>query len=305
MTFLHKPVMLKEVLKTVTCNHPVLYLDLTAGGGGHAQAFLEKYSSIKGILLDRDNDAVTHLKKKFSDNNRVKVVKSEFSFLDKILFLLKSEKPDIVFADLGLSSYQLDRAERGFSIMNNGPFDMRMNRDQQTTAFDYIKNTPVAEIKRVLSQFAQEREAIKVSKVLKQCVEEGLNTTSVIAERVRSVKRYSKKGIDPATLVFMAIRMAVNDELGEIESMLKKAFVALSDRGVMAIITFHSTEDRVVKNFFRDRKQGIPFYSDADKKVPFSFKKVEVDKVLVPSKEEIEVNPRARSAKLRILRKIF
>jgi len=305
MTFSHEPVMLNEVLENVFCQNPGVYLDLTSGGGGHAQAFINKYSGIKAVLLDRDGDAIKHLKEKFADKERVNVVRSNFSDLDKALFLLQSETPDMIFADLGVSSHQLDAGERGFSIMNDGPFDMRMDQRQENSALDFVRNTPAHEIKRILSVYAQEREAGKISRVLKDCINEGLDTTSQIASRIRSAKRYGKKGLDPATLVFMAIRMAVNDEIGEIEKMLRKAFVALSDTGVLGIITFHSTEDRVVKNFFRDRKQGVPFYSDADEMSPYKYGKVETSKVILPSQEEISVNPRARSAKLRVLRKII
>ena len=300
MTFTHEPVMLNEVLENVTCEGPTVYLDLTSGGGGHAGAFLDKYPSVKAVLLDRDGDAVDHLKEKFSGQDRVKIVRSSFSDLDKMLFLLRSDNPDIIFADLGVSSHQLDVGDRGFSIMNDGPFDMRMDRRQEMSALDYLKKTDAQEIKRILSVYAQEREAGKMSRVLKSCVEEGLETTSQIAERIRSAKKYGKKGIDPATLVFMAIRMAVNDEMGEIEKMLTKAFVALKNNGVMGIITFHSTEDRVVKNFFRDRKNGVPFYSCSDEKVPYLYGKVTVEKVIVPQDDEIRKNPRARSAKLRV-----
>jgi len=304
MTFKHEPVMLNEVLENVYCEGSAVYLDLTSGGGGHAGAFINKYPEVTAVLLDRDGDAVEHLKDKFKDESRVKVVRSKFSELDKALFLLQSKKPDMIFADLGVSSHQLDVAGRGFSIMKDGPFDMRMDQRQEDSALDYIKKTSAPDIKNILSIYAQEREAGKISRVLKECVDDGLETTSEIAARIRVAKKYAKKSLDPATLVFMAIRMAVNDEIGEIEKMLKKAFVALSEKGVMGVITFHSTEDRVVKNFFRDRKQGVPFYSDADELIPFAYGKVEVSKVIGPSTEEVALNPRSRSAKLRVLRKV-
>jgi len=304
MTFKHEPVMLNEVLENVYCEGPTVYLDLTSGGGGHAGAFIDKYPQVAAVLLDRDGDAVEHLKDKFKEESRVKVMRSKFSELDKALFLLQSQKPDMIFADLGVSSHQLDVAGRGFSINKDGPFDMRMDQRQDDSALDYIKKTSAPDLKNILSVYAQEREAGKISRVLKECVDDGLETTSAIATRIRAAKKYAKKRLDPATLVFMAIRMAVNDEIGEIEKMLKKAFVALSENGVMGIITFHSTEDRVVKNFFRDRKQGVPFYSDADEKIPFTYGKVEVSKVIGPSIDEVSVNPRSRSAKLRVLRKV-
>ncbi|MGI6394811.1 MAG: 16S rRNA (cytosine(1402)-N(4))-methyltransferase RsmH [bacterium] len=303
MTFSHNPVLLNEVLEFLTVETPRFYLDLTAGGGGHASAIIEKYPSVKAILIDRDPDAVAYLSKKFKENRNVTVVKAGFAELDKMLFLMQVQEVDLVFADLGVSSHQLDKAERGFSMQKEGPFDMRMDYESGITAFEYIKNSDEEKIKSVLSTFAQEREAGKVARVLKQCAEQGVDSTLQVADAIRKVKKHKKKGIDPATQVFMALRMAVNDELGQLESLLKKGFVKLAKNGVMGVITFHSTEDRVVKNFFRDRKNKVPYYIEHSDKVPYLFPEVSTYGPVSALKEETELNPRARSAKLRLISK--
>lgn len=303
MSFTHKPVMMEEVMGAMDVENPSVYLDLTSGGGGHAEAIIAKFPSVRAVLLDRDEDAVKHLKEKFRNNENVTVVKSSFSEIDKVMFLLKIKEADIIFADLGVSSHQLDTAERGFSIQKSGPFDMRMDYGSGMTALEFVKTTPENDIKNILSVYAQERESGKVAKVLKQCVLDGKTTTSEFAEAVRKAKRYGKKGIDPATQVFMALRMAVNDEIGELEKMLRKSFFKLSEKGIMGIITFHSTEDRVVKRFFKERKEMVPYYINEENKIPYLSPAVTISGPVCPSQSETESNPRARSAKLRLISK--
>ena len=182
--------------------------------------------------------------------------------------------------------------------------DMRMDSTSAMTALDFIKNSTEGELRNVLSLYAQEREAGIVARTLKKCAEEGCTTTLEFAEAVKKAKRYGKKGIDPATLVFMALRMAVNDEIGELEKGLKRAFPLLSDKGIFGVITFHSTEDRVVKNFFRERKNQTPYYIEDRDEVPVQSNGIFDTTLVVPQPEECDKNPRARSAKFRVLRKI-
>ena len=258
MDFVHVPVLFNEVLSSFD-NEPSVFVDLTSGGGGHDAGILEKYPNVRAVLIDRDQDAVAHLKEKFSDFPNVTVVNAPFSEIDKIMFLLQIPKVDIVFADLGVSSFQFDTPHRGFSMQKDGPMDMRMDKNSPLTALDYIKSSTEGELRIILSLYAQEREAGTVARTLKRCADEGMTTTLQFAEEIRKAKKYAKKGIDPSTQVFMALRMAVNDELGELEKALKRSFPLLSDKGIMGVITFHSTEDRIVKNFFRDRKNKVPF----------------------------------------------
>ena len=303
MDFVHVPVLFNEVLSSFD-NDPEVFVDLTSGGGGHDAGILEKYPNARAVLVDRDPDAVAHLKEKFASFPNVTVVHSAFSEIDKVLFLLQIPKVDIVFADLGVSSFQFDTPHRGFSMQKDGPMDMRMDTGSQFTALDFIKNSTEGELRNILSLYAQEREAGTVARVLKKCADAGMTTTMQFADEIRKAKRYGKKGIDPATQVFMALRMAVNNELGELESALKKSFPFLSEKGIMGIITFHSTEDRIVKNFFRDRKNGVPYYAGEGDTVPVTDESAFSVEIVSPSETECAENPRARSAKLRILKKL-
>ncbi|MBP5406516.1 16S rRNA (cytosine(1402)-N(4))-methyltransferase RsmH [bacterium] len=301
MDFIHVPVLLDEVLSSFD-NNPEVFVDLTSGGGGHDAEILKKYPDVRAVLIDRDLDAVAHLKEKFTSFPNVTVVHSAFSDVDKILFLLKIPRVDIVFADLGVSSFQFDTPHRGFSMQKSGPMDMRMDATSQLTALDFIKNSTEGGLRNILSEYAQEREAGTVARTLKKCADDGMTTTLEFAEAIRKAKKYAKKGIDPSTQVFMALRMAVNDELGELERALKKSFPLLSEKGIMGIITFHSTEDRIVKNFFRDRKNNVPYYEDERENVPVDKKGKFETEMILPDAGECGRNPRARSAKLRILK---
>ena len=303
MDFVHIPVLLDEVLASFD-NNPRVFVDLTSGGGGHDAEILKKYPDVRAVLIDRDPDAVAHLKEKFAGFRNVTVVHSAFSDVNKVLFLLQIPEVDIVFADLGVSSYQFDTPHRGFSMQKEGPMDMRMDSTSQFTALDFIKNSTEGELRNILSEYAQEREAGTVARTLKKCADDGMTTTVQFAEAVKKAKKYAKKGIDPSTQVFMALRMAVNDELGELERALKKSFPLLSEKGIMGIITFHSTEDRIVKNFFRDRKNNVPYYEDEKESIPVDKKGNFGTEMIVPGAEECGRNPRARSAKLRILKTI-
>lgn len=303
MDFVHVPVLFNEVVASFD-NNPEVFVDLTSGGGGHDAGILEKYPDVRAVLVDRDIDAVAHLKKKFASFPNVTVVHSAFSEIDKVLFLLQIPKVDIIFADLGVSSFQFDTPHRGFSMQKDGPMDMRMDTGSEFTALDFIKSSTEGELRNILSLYAQEREAGTVARVLKKCADAGMTRTMQFADEIRKAKRYGKKGIDPSTQVFMALRMAVNNELGELESALKKSFPFLSEKGIMGIITFHSTEDRIVKNFFRDRKNGVPYYAGDGDSVPVTADSAFSVDVVSPAEAECAENPRARSAKLRILKKL-
>jgi 16S rRNA (cytosine1402-N4)-methyltransferase len=304
MTFVHLPVLSSEVVEHLAVDDPQVYVDLTSGGGGHASLIIERFPNARAVLIDRDPDAVLHLKEKFKGFKNVTVVRSKAGEVDKVLFLLKIDKADIILADLGVSSHQFDTPSRGFSVKSEGPFDMRMDGESDFNALDFLKKLTEFELKNILSEYAQERESGRVARALKQAVSSGASTTLEFAEAVRKAKRFFPKGIDPATQVFMAIRMAVNDEMGELEKMLERSFKLLSDGGRMGIITFHSTEDRIVKRFFRERKEGLPYYIDGDKGDIVSCSNVKVEKPFIPDSREIGLNPRSRSAKLRIIEKL-
>ena len=159
MVFNHTPVLFEKTLELLELDNPKLFVDLTGGGGGHSSGFIEKYPNMKAVIFDRDLTAVNHLTSRFKDNKNVKVVHSKSSEIEKILFLLKSGNPDIILADLGVSSLQLDLPQRGFSDIKEGPLDMRMDRELSFTALDLLKEKSVVDIQKILSEFAQERES--------------------------------------------------------------------------------------------------------------------------------------------------
>ena len=187
MDFIHVPVLLDEVLSSFG-NNPEVFVDLTSGGGGHDAEILKKYPDVRAILIDRDPDAVAHLKEKFAGFKNVTVVHSPFSEIDKVLFLLQIPKADIVFADLGVSSFQFDTPHRGFSMQKQGPMDMRMDATSQFTALDFIKNATEGGLRNILSEYAQEREAGTVARVLKKCADEGMTTTLEFADAIKKAK---------------------------------------------------------------------------------------------------------------------
>ncbi len=300
MVFNHIPVLFEKTLELLDVENPKLFVDLTGGGGGHSSAFIEKYPNMKAVIVDRDLTAVNHLKSRFKENPNVKVVHSKSSEIEKILFLLKAGNPDIILADLGVSSIQLDLPQRGFSDNKEGPLDMRMDESSSYTALDLLKEKTVAEIQRILSEYAQERESKRVAVALKNCVEAGCEKTLEFRDAVLKAKRFKKSKGDPVAKIFMALRIAVNDEIGELEKMLLSSFRVLNDGGKMGFISFHSVEDRVVKRFFNDRRQLLPV-NDGTKFGFVKYKSVKLFSSVVASQEEIEENSRSRSARLRVL----
>jgi len=296
--FSHKSVMPNEVITLLSHPNPTVYVDYTSGGGGHAELFLNRYPNLKLVLMDRDADAIANLKAKFASERRVIPVHAKASEVDKVLFLLKIKKVDIIFGDLGVSSHQLDIAERGFSFNSDGPMDMRMDKRENYTALDLIKDLPMKELVSVLSTYGEERESKRVAAALKEGAEKGLTTTLEFSDAIIAAKRFNKGKIHPATKVFQALRIALNREMEEIELMLERGYDLLSEGGKMGFLTFHSLEDRRVKHFFKGKKHGdeLGIVQAKDE--------VKVLKFVLPGKEEVGVNPRSRSAKLRVLEKI-
>ncbi len=293
--FRHDSVLIRP-FETLDLGVVKTYIDLTGGGGGHSAAMLARFPQARLIVIDRDQQAVKHLSDRFSAAENVRVVHGKASEIDKIAFLLQAEAPDFIFADLGVSSPQFDEASRGFSFSKDGPFDMRMDQSAGETALELVKRLSERELVSILSQYGEERESKTVACALKRAAEEGMTTTAQFHNAIVSAKRY-RKGIDPATQSFMALRIAVNDEFGELEKMLLKSFNLLKTGGVIGIITFHSLEDRIVMRFFRERKRKVPMEGCG------AFDRVELFDPIEPDEEELASNPRSRSARLRMIRK--
>lgn len=312
--FSHITVLKEELIAGLALKPGGLAVDCTAGGGGHTELMLDLVAPSGHVYaIDRDQLAISTLTQRFKDH----LQRGEISLLKGSFSELISDIPDQVdgiAADLGVSSPQLDLAERGFSFMKDGPLDMRMNPEQGPSAADIIRDYDQKELTDLFRKWGEEPKAKFIAQaIVKQRELSPITTTLRLAEIVKGAVHYKTKSQKhPATRVFQALRIAVNEELSEIESLLGKALQKLKPGGRLAIITFHSLEDRIVKQFFRKcsgsanqipELRGLPLteeqlsqYYKADAKIirPFPVN---------PSDEEIDRNPRSRSAKLRVLEK--
>lgn len=294
--FIHRPVMLEEVLTLLKLKNGMIVVDATIGMGGHSIEIIKKISP-KGKLIgiDCDKEALEIAKNRLSEySKQCTLVHDNFSNIDKILGSLGINRVDGVIVDLGVSSLQLENPARGFSFVNEGPLDMRMNQDSSISAYELINNLSQAELASILWKFGQERFSNRIARmIIRKRNGSVINTTTELANMVSKALPYSKKHyrIHPATRTFQAIRIAVNQELKSLELFLNKIAKFLNKKGRVCIISFHSLEDRIAKINFRNLAKSQEF-------------RLIVKKPLVPKDEEIKVNPRARSAKLRVLEKI-
>jgi 16S rRNA (cytosine1402-N4)-methyltransferase len=289
--FAHKSVMLQESIELLAPVDGGTYVDLTAGAGGHSRALLEAAPGARVIALDRDEQAILATSRLFASYGpRAQVVKSSFGEVEGVLAQLGVHRVDGLLADLGLSSPQLDNLERGMSFRGEGPLDMRMDRSQGETALELIQRVSQDELANIIFQFGEERRSRRVARCIKQAFESGEleNTSQLRRAIVRAVGPRRVGGVDPATRTFQALRISVNDELGEISRALSAAGRLVKPDGMAVFISFHSLEDRLVKRAFiaRDIWQRI-------------FKKPQT-----PGEQELSENPRARSAKLRAARRL-
>lgn len=299
----HYPVMLKEAVEILSPADGLEYLDCTFGGGGHTRAILES-ANCRLTAIDRDPAAISRaeeVKKEFPD--RFKFVSANFS---EICNLQTDGGYAGIFFDFGVSSFQLDQSERGFSFMRDGALDMRMNPSAGYTALELIESLSEHELGKILREYGEEPRFMKIARAVKAAADaRAISTTRELAEVVAKAAPASpREKIHPATRTFQALRIAVNDELGEIERALPAAFGLLAKGGVLAAISFHSLEDRIVKKFFK-KVAGLPqdrfdhsFVQDRVKLATLITRKP-----ILPSDAEISENPRSRSAKLRAVKK--
>jgi len=281
------PVLLAEVLELLAARPGGLYVDATLGGGGYTEALL-RASAPDGrvVAFDRDPDAIESARARFSaEGGRLSLVWASFAELDAHL----DGPADGIVADLGLSSLQLDDAERGFTFAAEGPLDMRFDRSRGTTAAELLNEADERELERILRDYGDERRARAIARRIAS--RRPLRTTGDLRRAVVSVLGPRKGGIDPATRTFQAIRIAVNGELDALEAFLEKAPDRLHAGGRMVVVSYHSLEDRAVKHSFRARTKGEGF-------------RLLTKKPLSPGPEEIARNRRARSAKLRALERV-
>lgn len=310
MNITHRPVLLAEAVTALvsgpllqnqnTANN-ILVIDGTFGRGGHTQALLKELNSNASMIsFDKDLDAIAVAKQ--INDPRLTIVHDSFAHMDQYA---QPQSADGILLDLGISSPQVDEAHRGFSFRRAGPLDMRMNTDQGLTAAQWLEQAPQEEITHVIKTYGEERFAFQIAKAIVAKREEGLSpkTTTELASLVASVVRTREAGQDPATRTFQALRIFINRELEDLELGLKAALNLLKPGARLAVISFHSLEDRIVKQFLQahakvEVPRGLPV---REKDLPKSA--LEIISRVKPSESEIQENPRARSAIMRVAEK--
>ena len=307
MEFSHIPVLLYECINGLMIRPDGIYLDGTAGGGGHSEEIAKRLKNGRLISLDQDPDAVETASRRLAPYPQATVVHANFRDMEEVLRSLSIRQIDGVLLDLGVSSYQLDAAERGFSYQKDAPLDMRMSKTGKS-AKDFVNLAPEEEIARVLFEYGEERYARRIaSKIVYKRQEKPLETTLELAEIIKSaIPSASRREKNPAKRSFQAIRIAVNGELDALKEGLEAAFRVLKPEGRLAVITFHSLEDRIVKQAFAAYAKGCECPPDFPVCVCGKTPRAKLinRKPILPSEEEMEQNRRSQSAKLRVLEKI-
>ena len=303
----HLSVLLGESIEGLAIKPDGIYFDGTTGLGGHSFEIAKQLTTGRLIACDRDEFALGMAGERLREyKERVTFVHGNFGDIAELIGSLGIDKVDGVLCDFGVSSPQLDRAERGFSYMQSAPLDMRMNAKDTLTAFDIVNSWSEEELRRILFEYGEERYA---RRIVERIIESRpVNTTDELVEIIKSsmpTKALREKQ-HPAKRSFQGIRLAVNDELGEIKRLLATVTEVLNTGGRVALISFHSLEDRLVKNSFRAYEDGCTCSRDFPKCVCGFEQKLKVltKKPVIPNASEIEANPRARSAKLRIAERV-
>lgn len=308
MEFKHVSVLLDECLEGLNIKENGTYVDCTLGGAGHTKEILKRLRGGKLIGIDQDTDALNNAKEALKEYDNVTLVHSNFEEIRNIIQEHAPEGVDGILMDLGVSSYQLDEGERGFSYMKDAPLDMRMNREDDLSAYDVINRYEVEDIYRIIRDYGEENWAKRIAEfIVKARGEKPIETTLELVEIIKKAipAKARREGPHPAKRTFQAIRIEVNRELTIIRNTILDAVDGLKPEGRLAIITFHSLEDRIVKNTYKDLMYPCTCPSNmpciCGKKATV---KILTKKPILPGELEIEENPRSRSAKLRVLEKI-
>ena len=308
--FTHRPVLLDECIEALNIRPDGIYLDGTLGRAGHSREIAKRLTTGRLICVDRDQAALDAAKERLKDwMDRVTLVHSNFDQLDAILDGLGLAGVDGMLFDLGVSSPQLDDGSRGFSYMTDAPLDMRMDRSEGLTAADVVNQWPQEELRRILSQYGEERYAPSIAAaIVRRRKDKPIETTLELVDVIKSgmPARALKEKQHPAKRSFQAIRIAVNDELASVDRMIRSAVPRLNKGGRLAVITFHSLEDRIVKTGLAEFAKGCTCPPDFPVCVCGKTPDVKLvsRKPILPSAQEVEENPRARSAKLRVAEKL-
>lgn len=286
MRSFHKSVLLKEVLDALNIKNNQLYVDATLGGGGHTQGIIDRGGRVIGI--DVDPEAILNARKNIKTDELI-IEQSNFNNLDRVVKKHTTGKVAGIIFDLGVSSFQLDSPERGFGFKQQAELDMRMDPSLEVTALSLIKGLNEGELYELFIKYGEERNARRIARVIvRSRSEKPIERTDQLAKVIKESVRAGSGKIHPATRVFLALRIAVNDELNNLSKALKAADSVLKKEGRLVVISFHSLEDRIVKRFIRERNDLVEINK----------------KPIIPSEVEIRVNPRARSAKMRVAEKI-
>ena len=306
MTQIHIPVMKSETLDLLINKKDGIYVDCTIGFGGHSKEILNRINN-KGILIGMDLDpyALSKANEKLSDSSEKKFSLHNISYKEfpTILSEMKIKKVDGFLIDLGISSYQVDSAHRGFSFTNNGPLDMRFNQSSGYTAKKFLNKISEKKLADIIKYYGDQSKSKKIAKaILEKINSNKINTTFDLKNCIQSITKSNDLKI--VSKVFQSIRIALNDEFENLKSVLKKMPKFLNKGGRIAIISFHSIEDRIVKHYFKNNTLiNVEDYFDR-KKINQENLKVLTKKPVTPSNNEVNINPRSRSAKLRVAEKI-
>jgi len=305
----HIPVLLKEVVKLLNCRAGGIYVDCTLGEGGHAEAILEQLGKEGRLIgIDQDEEAIKTAEKRLRRyGSSCSLVRDNFENLKKVLKKFNLREVDGIFFDLGVSSPQLDKPERGFSFRFDAPLDMRMDRRNSLTASHLVNNSSREELERIIKSFGEERWARRIAALIvirRKC--EQIKTTGQLVQIVEEAVPHRRRKIHPATQTFQALRIAVNRELEALRKGLNKGIEMLRPGGRIGVISYQSLDDRIVKGTFQEWARACrcpsrwPVCCCDGKKVAIKVTKG----VVRPGEEEILTNPRSRSAKLRVIEKI-
>lgn len=310
MEFKHVSVLLNECIEALNIKKDGIYVDCTLGGAGHSSEIVKKLSD-KGRLIgiDQDKDALAAAKERLKDYKNVTLVHSNFQHVYNVLEDLKIESVDGILMDLGVSSYQLDEGQRGFSYMQDAPLDMRMNREESFSAFEVVNGYSFEELHRIIKDYGEEKFSRRIAEfIVRERSKKPIETTFQLVEIIKAAipAKARREGPHPAKRTFQAIRIEVNRELDIIEHTIKDGVEKLSKGGRMAIITFHSLEDRIVKNTYKELENPCTCPREFPICVCGKKPKVKIltKKPIEPTDREVEENPRSRSSKLRIIEKI-
>ncbi|HKL76133.1 MAG TPA: 16S rRNA (cytosine(1402)-N(4))-methyltransferase RsmH [Halanaerobiales bacterium] len=310
MKYNHQPVLLNECIDYLNIKKDGIYIDGTLGRGGHSSAIHEKLNN-KGklISIDRDKKAIKEVRKNFKNKKNIKMIHDNFINIPKILDELDIKEVDGMLFDLGFSSPQIDNPKRGFSYQKEGPLDMRMNLDQNLSAKDIINKYSKEELEEILINYGEENWAARIAEfIVEERKKKAIETTTELVEIIKAAipKAVRRKGGHPARRTFQALRIETNNELKQLEEMIKKVVFNLKPGGRICIISFHSLEDRIVKNSFKylNKKCICP----PDFPICACDKKREVNIItkspIRATEKEVEENRRARSAKLRVAERV-